>query len=274
MRLHDFISKNMDVILQRWEDFARDAWPGASPEIPDLRDRAQAILRAIANDMQTTQSEVKRHDKPGGFGRQSAAQRTADSSSARQAECRVDSGFEIRSLLAEYRALRASVLPLWSEVVPVIAATQMEDMTRFNECVDQFLAEAVLNWMASLEHSRESFLGSLGHDLRQPICAVSMMAGLLERNKDLSDQSRHMASQIGVASQEITSLLTDLLDSGSHLGAKMPVTRQSMSLDESSREEIGVAKSSPVFNLSPASICWREEGTARDAPHQPAEWVA
>ncbi len=231
----------MEAILQQWEDFAREIWPDVSPSIRDLRDHAQEMLLAVIKVMQTTQSEAEQHEKSVGNGSPSAASDKVDSASARHAENRLESGFDIRALVAEYRALRASVLNLWSREVPDMHATQVRDMTRFNECVDQLLAESILSYSDSVEHSRELLLGILGHDLRSPLCAVSMMAGLLEEHEDLRGSSRQMASLIVVAAREMTQLVGDLLDfAGSHLGVRMHITRQPMNLDE-----LGVCNQGP-----------------------------
>lgn len=253
MRLRAFILENMDPILEQWEDFARKVWPDVNPSIPDLRDHAHEMLLAITNDMQTEQSEDEQHEKSVGEGDQSKTSENIDSVSAKHAEDRLESGFDIRALVAEYRALRASVIHLWSEAVPEMRPTQIQDVTRFNECVDQLLAESVLSYSESVDHSRELLLGILGHDLRSPLCAVSMMSGLLAGNKDLSESSRHMASLIVVSAREMTRLVGDLLDfSGSHLGVKMQVQRQSMNLEELCREvieEIRAAHNTRTFDL-------------------------
>ncbi|MES2980881.1 MAG: HAMP domain-containing sensor histidine kinase [Verrucomicrobiota bacterium] len=243
----------METILQEWENFAREIWPEVNPSILELRDHAEEMLLAVINDMQTNQSEVERHDKSVGKATPSSASEEIDRTSARHAVCRLESGFDIRALVAEYRALRSSVLHLWSQTVPEMHATQLQDITRFNECVDQLLAESILSYSESVEHSRELLLGILGHDLRSPLSTVSMMAGLLEENKDLNEPSKQMVSLIVVAAREMTQLVGDLLDfAGSHLGSKMHVTRQSMNLEELCREvieEIRAVHPSRVFEL-------------------------
>lgn len=253
MRLHTFILKNMETILQQWENFARDVWPDSNPGIRDLRDHAKEMLLAITDDMETNQSDGEQHDKSVGDSSPSEASEKVDSASSKHAEDRLESGFDILALAAEYRALRASVLNLWSKEVPEMSATQSRDMTRFNECVDQLLAESVLSYSDSVEHSRELLLGILGHDLRQPLSAVSLIAGSLDANEDLSAPTRQMASLIVVAVREMKRLVDDLLDfAGSHMGVKMPITRQPMDIEELCREvieEVRAAHPSRVFDL-------------------------
>ena len=253
MRLRTFILENMEPILQQWEDFAREVWPDSSPSVRDLRDHAKEMLLAVTNEMQTTQSEVEQHDKSVGDSNPTEASEKVDSASAKHAEDRLESGFDILALAAEYRALRASVLNLWSKEVPEMSATQSQDMTRFNECVDQLLAESVQSYSDSVEHSRELLLGILGHDLRQPLSAVSLIAGSMEKNEEISDPTRQMASLIVVAVREMKSLVDDLLDfAGSNMGVKMQITREPMDLEALCREvieETRAAHPSRVFDL-------------------------
>ena len=53
---------------------------------------------------------------------------------------RAKSGFDIEQLASEYRALRASVLSLWIEACQP-EPPELDDMIRFNEAIDQALAE-------------------------------------------------------------------------------------------------------------------------------------
>jgi hypothetical protein len=50
-------------------------------------------------------------------------------------------GFDINQMAAEYRALRASVLRLWLAESPP-APEDVQDVIRFNEAIDQALAES------------------------------------------------------------------------------------------------------------------------------------
>ncbi len=56
-----------------------------------------------------------------------------------------------------------------------LAATDVEDLTRSNEAIDQAVTESVAHYTKTINDSRNLFLGVLGHDLRNPIGAVSMV---------------------------------------------------------------------------------------------------
>ena len=83
------------------------------------------------------------------------------------------SGFDLNQLGAEYRALRASVIRLWTNHhAKEMDSAILEDMIRFNEMIDQMLAESVAQFSIDIDRAREIFLSVLGDDLRRPLTAV------------------------------------------------------------------------------------------------------
>src|SRR6185369_2130370 len=78
---------------------------------------------------------------------------------------RVGSGFNVNEVVSEYRALRASVLQLWRESAPAPDLSDLDDITRFNETIDQSLAKAVAGYAHRVDQSRRMFLAILSHDL-------------------------------------------------------------------------------------------------------------
>ncbi len=58
------------------------------------------------------------------------------------------------------------MLRLWAEKEPV--AVSVVDVIRFNEAIDQAVAESVEFFSEETDQLRNVFLGVLGHDLRGP----------------------------------------------------------------------------------------------------------
>ena len=71
---------------------------------------------------------------------------------------RLSSGFDLMEVVSEYRALRASVLELWHQSKPQPDERDVSDITRFNESIDQSLAEAVMSYTHRIDQSRDLFL--------------------------------------------------------------------------------------------------------------------
>lgn len=237
-----------------WEDFARIIWPTDDPSVRILRDHAEEMLCAVCEDLQSSQSDAQQSRKSLGRGDSSAQSISVDRASARHAVSRVESGFDLRGLVAEYRALRASVLHLWSVTPDVAGTVRLEDMTRFNESMDQLLAESIMSYTDRVDHSREIFLGILGHDLRTPLHSVALVADMLANHGELSGLALKMAMQIAVSVREMERMIRDLLDfTGTRLGAKMTINPASMDLAELSEEvieEMRMAHPSRIFVLA------------------------
>jgi hypothetical protein len=89
---------------------------------------------------------------------------------------RARAGFDINQIAAEYHALRASVLRLWMDDGQP-EAPHMDDVIRFNEAIDQALAESVALFPCA---GRNLLLGMLGHDMRNPFQAIQVTASYLE----------------------------------------------------------------------------------------------
>ena len=71
----------------------------------------------------------------------------------------------------------------WIAHNQVLVATDLEDLTRFNEAIDQAMTESVAHYTKSINNSRNLFLGVLGHDLRNPIGAATMAARFLVQRR-------------------------------------------------------------------------------------------
>ena len=181
MALRHFILQNMEAILAEWEKFAASLPPGAKMDRTALRDHAEQILRVIAQDIQTSQTEEERQAKSQGMAPQQAG--SDDSAAETHAATRLLDGFSLDEMVAEYRALRASVLRLWSRERDSADRQSLEQMTRFNEAIDQALTESTARYAARLARSRDLLLGALGHDLRTPLGAMLLSAEFLLRSK-------------------------------------------------------------------------------------------
>jgi len=131
------------------------------------------MLEAIATDLDTFQSAADQDQKAKGKAPRRA---TEDTAAEVHAGLREVHGFTMDQLLSEYRALRASVLRLWIEAFPSPDRTNLVDIMRFNEAIDQATAEATARFTRELRHSRDLFLAVLGHDLRNPLNSIALSA--------------------------------------------------------------------------------------------------
>jgi light-regulated signal transduction histidine kinase (bacteriophytochrome) len=141
-RLADFIVANREPILAEWEAFARTCAPASDAmDIAALRDHAGEMLAAIAADLRTWQSPYAQSEKSKGNAPE--AGEDAPTAAEEHGAGRAESGFTLEQMVSEYRALRASVIRLWTKSRGELGPADLEDLTRFNEAIDQSLAESV-----------------------------------------------------------------------------------------------------------------------------------
>lgn len=226
--MRSFILEHMDEILVEWEAFASTQTPAADTmDSAALRDHARRMLQAIAADIQTSQTGRQQELKSKGLGPVSAQESAAELHGA----LRQQVGFDLGQLIAEFRALRASVLRIWIATGAHGDPVTANEMARFNEAIDQALTESVATFSAELARSRETFLGILGHDLRSPLGALWNAVEILaksaeppQRDKALAAATRSLAT--------MRAMISDLLDfTRTRLGKGIPVTLTAADLE-------------------------------------------
>jgi len=209
MRLSSFLRTNAEDILTAWDDFAATVvHDGTMLDEKALRDHAGEILAAIANDLEQPQTAAAQEEKSRGEG--SEPQGELETAAETHADTRMVSGFAIDAMITEYRALRASVVRLWT-----LAGggqdhqNDMRDLIRFNEAMDQAIAESVARYTEQTKKSTELFIGILGHDIRNPLGTISMSAQYLVRSGQLT---AHAADAIINSVVRINSVIEHVVD--------------------------------------------------------------
>jgi signal transduction histidine kinase len=216
VRLADFILDQLDAILLEWENFAITIEPAAlTMTSKELRNHASVMLNAIADDLRSAQTLEDQAAKAHGLG-----PRTIETIAGEEhGIARLESLFTIEQLVSEYRALRASVLRLWSESNRSPVVTDIEDITRFNEAIDQLLTASVFSFSQSARQAieaekrhRDEFLAMLAHELRNPLAPISAAAVLLQMAKVDEPIIKKTSNIIARQVEHMATLIEDLLD--------------------------------------------------------------
>ena len=223
MRLSSFILENVEEILWSWENFAKSLAPAKAMSVAELRNDAERMLKFIAHDIETTQSLQQQFDKSVGEG---APTVPGEQSSAAHDHglARAVSHFSLSDLVSEFRALRASVTHLWLARNQPTYETAVQ-LVRFNEAVDQLIAESVVRFAAKLERDSDLFTASIGHDLRNPLHAMVSWAGVLTRSPALGERERATVRSIERAAQRVAGMVGELQDfTRTRLGSELGYT--------------------------------------------------
>ena len=220
MSLSAFIRGHHEAIISEFAVFAKTLMPpGTEMTEAQLRDHAEEILTAVVQDIGIPQSLDEQSLKSRGRG----SAKIMAASGKLHADHRIQHGFTFRSVLAEFRALRATVLGLYDNS----GESDLTEVRRFNEAIDEALTESMDRFAAQTDLFRDQFIGVLGHDLRTPLGVVTTGAALLAVPEDNPQRRGWVVARIMNSAQRMERMIRDLLDlTRARLGGSMPLTRK------------------------------------------------
>ena len=232
MSLSAFIRNHHEEIISEFAVFARTLMPpGADMSEEELRDHAEDILNAVAEDMSLVQTGDEQALKSQGRG----SAKTMEVSGKLHADDRIQHGFPFRSVLAEFRALRATVLRLYA----ASGAADLGEVARFNEAIDESLTASMDRFAVQTDRFRDQFIGVLSHDLRTPLGAITAGAALLASPEDNPQRRSWVVTRIMNSAQRMERMVGDLLDvTRARLGGAIPLKRREVDLQQVCDEAI------------------------------------
>ena len=236
--LAEFIRREVDVIVDEFADFARSHVESAKRlSSEELRDTAAELLKHIAEDMDSHQSEPGRSDKSRGDTPENSPAVTEDAKF--HAHARLAVSFSLNEVVSEYRALRASVLRRWREADVGDPVTAVDDVVRFKEAIDQALTESIAWYASQRDRSREVLTGVIAHDLRTPLGAIMMSAQFLVRSEALGGPEAKAAGRIVSSASTMAKMVSDLLDfTQVRMGGILSISPAAMSLRELCKDAV------------------------------------
>ena len=232
MRLCEFISTYANRILREWEEFVKTLGGTALPGWV-FQAHGARILQLIAENIEGPQlSPVQTPEAKRGGG-----SRSIERVAAVHVDLRIESGFDVAQIIAEYRGLRACILRLWRECDPDGFAQGAWEITQFTEAIDQGVAATVAIYQKREANYRHRFLGMLGHDSRNQLNSISMGATSLARLEQLSARQLDTASRILSSVRRLDHIIDDILDfARGRVGSPMPIMPARVNLGALVRE--------------------------------------
>ena len=225
-RLSAFIRDNTEHILAEWETFARSLPSGGSMDIAALRDHAAGMLEGVARELETPKPQKEQAEEA--KGKTDSGDDASDAAQGHGA-ARAERGFTVGEMVAEFRALRATVIRLWTEQQGEIAKADLDDTAKFHEAIDQAIAESITRYSRELNRSKDRFLAILGHDLRTPLSAISMSASFMLETGDIREPTISGLNTIVRSAARMNQMVGDLLDlARAQFGQGIPIVRGKM----------------------------------------------
>lgn len=192
MRLAKFIRQNREAILREWENFA--AGLGSAPpdmKSAELRDHASGMLDYIVDALDA--SDMSRAE-------QASAAVSGKTSAGAHGSDRLRLGFDVRDMVAEFRALRASVIHLWSRHTPRMGR---DDIITFDEAIDEALSQSITAYSSRKERQTRLLDGMLSFSSDQ--CAI------FDRDARILYANRALATAYGKQAHELEGMPVSVL---------------------------------------------------------------
>jgi signal transduction histidine kinase len=134
-----------------------------------------------------------------------------------------------------------------------LSTSTIDEMVRFNEAIDQALAESIVTYSARQQHTRDLFLAILGHDLRAPLSTITTAAHLISRPEVRLEEVLDIGARVKRSARVMTSMVADLLGYGqTQLSGRMPIALKPgnmRELCESAMEDAAATHPSSRFEL-------------------------
>jgi len=255
VRLADFIESNIEPILADWVRFAESCGPaGRTMDLTALRDHASEMLHEIIADLRTPQTDAEQTEKS--KGNADSNPKGDDTAAEFHGSGRAESGFSVGEMTSEYRALRASVIRLWTSAQGNLTGADLDDLMRFNEAIDQSLAESISRYTMDIDRAREMFVAILGHELRNPLSVVLTGSQFILERGTLTDPELTVATRVARSAGRMNQMVADLLDfTWGRLGSGIPITRGETDLAAVIREavdEMAAVHADAVLQFTPS----------------------
>jgi signal transduction histidine kinase len=108
------------------------------------------------------------------------------------------------------------------------------------------------------EKERELFVGALGHDLRNPVQAISLAASSVARRPDVPDAAKTPVARIASSADRLNELISELLDFASSQHGAIPIKPEKCELHEIAADviaEMKLARPDRDIRIEPQERC-------------------
>jgi diguanylate cyclase (GGDEF)-like protein/PAS domain S-box-containing protein len=189
MRLAEFIRAHTEHILQIWEFDAKHILPVERLSRDELRDHIEEILLGITVTLEQSPDEEGRLPDFCPYNPE-----CGDSARIHGSE-RHDLGADIVHVAAEFRALRHTVVELWVQFNGDIGKDGMREVIRFDNEIDQALAQSIENYVDKKQKQGRRFEAMLS-SLPDPCYVLNLDGTFLYANTAMAELCQVPAEEI------------------------------------------------------------------------------
>ena len=210
--LAKLIRRDRDQLLTRWRALVRELASAKHLDVPTLNDHLPTLLDELAEALESKSDET-------------IAEALRDGSPLAHGLQRVQDGFDIAEVVAEYNILRGCVHDLAEANGFSLQGQAFHILNRVLDGAIGFAVESFATARAlEVQHRREDYLAFVAHDLRTPLNAMALAARVLDQTvhaaggsadsarmiKSLQRNVRHLESLVAKVLEENTNLQTEI----------------------------------------------------------------
>ena len=221
-KLAALIRRDREVLLSRWREQVRQLPSAKHLDTPTLNDHLPALLDELATALHF-RSEV------------TISESLVEGSSPHHGFQRVQDGFDIEEVVAEYNILRGCIHDLADRNELNL---QGKPFHIINRVLDGAIGLAVQSYATQraleVQHRREEYLAFVAHDLRTPLNAISLAATVLELTlpeRGTSTETAQMLKALRRNVQQLEGLINKVIEENTNLETEIGVKLQRRELD-------------------------------------------
>jgi len=215
------IRRDIEPLLAQWRQAVRELPSARHLDVPTLNDHIPSLLQELATALESQSDET-------------IAEALREGSPPTHGVQRVQDGFDIVEVVAEYNILRGCIHDL--------AGTngfslQGKAFHILNRVLDQAIGLAVESYATTqaleVQHRREEYLAFVAHDLRTPLNAMALGARVLEVTlaPGGNPESVRMLKTLHRNIRQLETLVAKVLEENAHLQTEVGVKLERRFLD-------------------------------------------
>jgi two-component system phosphate regulon sensor histidine kinase PhoR len=232
------INDHQETLLAYWRMKVRELPVAQTLDKPTLNDHIPVLLKELAATLLLAEDKAI------------VSQVTQGSSSTHGLQ-RLENGFEVEEVVAEYNILRNCIHELAEKHGVILVGTAVQFL---NSALDAAIATAikayVIQQAIDTQRRREDYLAFITHDLRTPLNAIALSAQVLERMLSNSPQEERtnrslktLQRNAGYLNVQINKILEENINLETESGIKM----------ERRRFDLWPLVESLIFDLHPVA---------------------
>ena len=206
--LAELITRHRDALLAQWRRQVRELPSARHLDTPTLNDHIPDLLDELAAALETRSG-------------QTIPETLAEASPPAHGLQRLQDGFDIEEVVAEYNILRGCIHDLATAHDVNLQGRPFHVINRvFDHAIGQALQSYATRRALEVQQRREEYLAFVVHDLRTPLFAISLTGRVLERTlpqQGLGDEAQRMLKSLRRNVQQLESLVRKVLEENTNL---------------------------------------------------------